>query len=45
MNKLPNFNKYLTAIRVANALHTATYVAVAALALVKTVRVYKEIVK
>ncbi|MBR0414661.1 MAG: hypothetical protein IJI67_06295 [Clostridia bacterium] len=43
--KMINLNKYLTAIRAANALHTATYVAVATLTLLKVVRVYKAMAK
>ncbi|MBQ6380978.1 MAG: hypothetical protein IJJ41_05235 [Clostridia bacterium] len=43
--KMTDLNKYLTAIRAANALRTAAYVAVATLTLLKVVRVYKAMVK
>ena len=45
LNKLPNLGHYLTAIKAANAIRTATYVSVAALALFNVFKVYKAMVK
>ena len=43
--KSTNINKYITAIRVANAMRTATYAAVAVLSLLNIYKVYKTLAK
>ena len=43
--KSTNINKYIIAIRVANAMRTATYAAVAVLSLLNIYKVYKTLAK
>ena len=43
--KMTNVNKYLTAIRAANALRTGIYAAVIALGLFRVFKVYKALAK
>ena len=48
MTKLPKItsvNKYMTAIKIANLIRTATYVSVAAISVFKVFKVYRAMVK
>ena len=45
MLKMANINKYMTAIKIANLIRTATYTTVAVLSLLNIYKVYKTLAK
>lgn len=45
MLKIANINKYMTAIKIANLIRTATYTTVAVLTIFNFYKVYKAVVK